>query len=75
MDNENTIFNLPTDFLDTLSADELAQLKNAHTTMASIESRYDQWNGKADLKAHIEAVGAKARAEQEHADYMRNRFK
>lgn len=71
----STMLNLPEDFINSLSADELEKLRNANNDFYDIKARYKQWCGDDDLKAHIEAVGAAQRAEQEHAQAMRERFK
>lgn len=75
MESNNTIMNLPSGFLDTLTSDELEKLRNANNDLNDIKQRFKEWNGDADLKAHIAAVSAKQAAEQAACERIRSRFK
>lgn len=70
-----TIFNLEPEFLDSLSSDELQKLSDAKNVIDTAQERYKQWNGDNGVKQHIAEVGARQRAEQQHAEEMKRKFK
>lgn len=71
----DTMMNLPSEFLDTLTSDELEKLRNANNDLNDIKQRFKEWNGDADLKAHIEKLRATQAAEQAACERVRSRFK
>lgn len=70
-----TMMSLPEGFIATLSADELEKLRNANNDLNDIKQRFKEWNGDADLKAHIEKLRATQAAEQAACERVRSRFK
>lgn len=62
-----TIFNLEPEFLDSLTSDELQKLSDAKNVIDTAEKRYREWNGDNGVKQHIAEIGARQRAEMEHA--------
>lgn len=69
---ENTIFNLPKEFLNTLSGEDFEKLSAAKATLDGMQSKFDAWraNGGGDdgVKAYINSISARQQKEMADAE-------
>lgn len=76
---ETTIFNLPTEFLNTLSGDDFEKLSTAKATLDETQSKLNAWRanggGENGVKAYINSIAEKQNREAADAAALRASFK
>lgn len=74
--SENNFLGLSSEFIDTLTGDDLQKLSEANKTIQTYQNLQKEFNGEnGDIFAHIKEVAARQAAEAEACERVRNRFK